>query len=63
MLVFLSVYIGIKHIAMCVTELCKRVTSVVHKGVLQTHINIFHSKVLTMPYISMKKLWKVDLGP
>lgn len=51
MLGALCVYIRIKLITRYVTKLCKQAISVVPKEILQTHVNIFRSKVLTLYYI------------
>ena len=62
LLIIIYISVGIKVIVACSAHICKRATKIVSKGMLQTHVNIFHSKN-TVLYVSMKKLQKTDLCP
>ena len=62
LLIIIYIFEGIKIIVACSAHICKRAIKIVSKEILQAHVDIFHSKY-TVPYISMKKLQKMDLHP
>ena len=42
--------------------ICNQATEIVSKKMIQTHVNIFHSKNVAR-YVSMKNFQKMDLCP
>ena len=61
LLIIIYIFGGIKIIVACSACICKQATKMVSKEMLQTHVNIFHSKNTT-PYVSTK-LQKTDFHP
>lgn len=51
------IFVGIKRIISCFSHICKQATKIVIKVMLQTQVDVFHSKN-TVPYVSMKKFQK-----
>ena len=61
LLIIICIFGGIKIIVACSACIYKQATKMVSKEMLQTHVNIFHSKNTT-PYVSMK-LQETDFHP
>ena len=61
LLIIIYIFVGIKIIVACSARICKWATIIVSEEMLQTHVNIFHSKNM-VPYVSMK-LQKTDFHP
>lgn len=61
LLIIICIFVGIKIIVACSARICKWSTTIVSKDILQTRVDIFHSKYM-VPYVSMK-LQKTDLRP
>ena len=62
LLIIIYIFVGIKIIVAYSDCICKQATKTVSKEILQTHVDILHSKTLT-PFLSMKQLQKTDLHP
>ena len=58
LLMIIYTFVGIEVIIACSAHIHKQATKIVSKEILQTHVNIFHSKT-SMPFLSMKKLQKM----
>ena len=60
LLIMIYIFVVIKIIIACPACICKWAIKIVSKEMLQTHADIFNS-ANTAPYVSMKKLQKMDL--
>ena len=58
--IIIYIFVGIR--TACSDHICKQETKIVSKEMLETHVDIFHSEN-TVPYVSTKKLQKMDLAP
>lgn len=55
LLIIIYAFVGIKIIVACSAHICNWATKIISKEMLQTHVDIFHSKYM-VPYVSVKKL-------
>ena len=62
MLIVIYIFVGIKIIVTCSAHIRKGADKIVSKEMLQTCVDIFPSKEMA-PYVSMRKLQKINLGP
>ena len=62
LLKIIYIFVDIKIIVACSAHICKQATITVSKEMLQTPVDIFHSKNMAS-YVSMKKLQKMDFCP
>ena len=56
------IFVGIRKIVVCSAHICKQKNKIVSKEIQQDHVDVLHSEN-GKPYVSMKKLQKMDLCP
>ena len=62
LLIVIYIFVGIKIIVTCSAHIRKGADKIVSREMLQTCVDIFPSKEMA-PYVSMRKLQKINLGP